>query len=122
MFKKQDRNEIRRIRHERVRKKISGTPERPRLCVYRSLTHIYAQVIDDVAGNTLASASTLDPQLKDKLSEVDNQGASKLVGQLVAERAKAKGITSVVFDRGGYVYTGRVKEVADGARAGGLDF
>ena len=124
MFKKQDRNEIRRIRHERVRKKISGTPERPRLCVYRSLNHIYAQVIDDVAGNTLASASTLDPQLKDKdkLSEVDKKGASKLVGQLVAERAKAKGITSVVFDRGGYVYTGRVKEVADGARAGGLDF
>ena len=92
MFKKQDRNEIRRIRHERVRKKISGTPERPRLCVYRSLNHIYAQVIDDVAGNTLASASTLDPQLKDKLSEVDKKGASKLVGQLVAERAKAKGI------------------------------
>ena len=122
MFKKQDRNEIRRIRHERVRKKISGTPERPRLCVYRSLNHIYAQVIDDVAGNTLASASTLDPQLKDKLSEVDKKGASKLVGQLVAERAKAKGITSVVFDRGGYVYTGRVKEVADGARVGGLDF
>ena len=122
MFKKQDRNEIRRIRHERVRKKISGTPERPRLRVYRSLNHIYAQVIDDVAGNTLASASTLDPQLKDKLSEVDKKGASKLVGQLVAERAKAKGITSVVFDRGGYVYTGRVKEVADGARAGGLDF
>ena len=122
MFKKQDRNEIRRIRHERVRKKISGTPERPRLCVNRSLNHIYAQVIDDVAGNTLASASTLDPQLKDKLSEVDKKGASKLVGQLVAERAKAKGITSVVFDRGGYVYTGRVKEVADGARAGGLDF
>ena len=122
MFKKQDRNEIRRIRHERVRKKISGTPERPRLCVYRSLNHIYAQVIDDVAGNTLTSASTLDPQLKDKLSEVDKKGASKLVGQLVAERAKAKGITSVVFDRGGYVYTGRVKEVADGARAGGLDF
>ena len=73
MFKKQDRNEIRRIRHERVRKKISGTPERPRLCVYRSLNHIYAQVIDDVAGNTLASASTLDPQLKDKLSEVDRR-------------------------------------------------
>ena len=122
MFTKRDRNEIRRIRHERVRKKISGTPERPRLCVYRSLNHIYAQVIDDVAGNTLVSASTLDPQLKDKLSEVDKKGASKLVGQLVAERAKAKGITNVVFDRCGYVYTGRVKEVADGARAGGLDF
>lgn len=122
MFTKRDRNEIRRIRHERVRKKISGTPERPRLCVYRSLNHIYAQVIDDVAGNTLVSASTLDPQLKDKLSEVDKKGASKLVGQLVAERAKTKGITNVVFDRGGYVYTGRVKEVADGARAGGLDF
>ncbi len=93
MFKKQDRNEIRRIRHERVRKKISGTPERPRLCVYRSLNHIYAQVIDDVAGrHACLPASTLDPQLKDKLSEVDKKGASKLVGQLVAERAKAKGM------------------------------
>ena len=122
MFKKQDRNEIRRIRHERVRKKISGTPERPRLCVYRSLNHIYAQVIDDVAGNTLASASTLDPQLKDKLSEVDKKGASKLVGQLVAERAKAKGIDTVVFDRGGYLYHGRVAELAEGAREGGLEF
>lgn len=120
MFKKQDRNEIRRIRHERVRKKISGTPERPRLCVYRSLNHIYAQVIDDVAGNTLASASTLDPQLKDKLSEVDKKGASKLVGQLVAERAKAKGIEQVVFDRGGNKYHGRVAAVAEGAREAGL--
>ena len=122
MFTKRDRNEIRRIRHERVRKKISGTPERPRLCVYRSLNHIYAQVIDDVAGNTLVSASTLDPQLKDKLSEVDKKGASKLVGQLVAERAKAKGIETVVFDRGGYLYHGRVKALAEGAREGGLKF
>ena len=109
-------------RKRRVRGKVTGTADRPRLTVHRTNAHIYAQVIDDVAGNTLASASTLDPQLKDKLSEVDKKGASKLVGQLVAERAKAKGITSVVFDRGGYVYTGRVKEVADGARAGGLDF
>ena len=122
MFKKQDRNEIRRIRHERVRKKISGTPERPRLCVYRSLNHIYAQVIDDVAGNTLASASTLDPQLKDKLSEVDKKGASKMVGKLVGERAVQSGIKTVVFDRGGYVYTGRVAELAAGAREAGLDF
>ena len=122
MFTKRDRNEVRRIRHERVRKKISGTPERPRLCVYRSLNHIYAQVIDDVAGNTLVSASTLDPQLKDKLSEVDKKGASKLVGQLVAERAKAKGIETVVFDRGGYLYHGRVKALAEGAREGGLKF
>ena len=91
MFKKQDRNEIRRIRHERVRKKISGTPERPRLCVYRSLNHIYAQVIDDVAGNTLASASTLDPQLKDKLSEVDKKGASKLVGQTGSRARQGQG-------------------------------
>ena len=122
MFKKQDRNEIRRIRHERVRKKISGTPERPRLCVYRSLNHIYAQVIDDVAGNTLASASTLDPQLKDKLSEVDKKGASKMVGKLVGERAVQSGIKTVVFDRGGYVYHGRVKALAEGAREGGLQF
>ena len=122
MVSKKDSNKQRLRRHKRVRGAVSGTAQRPRLNVFRSSKNIFAQVIDDVAGNTLASASTLDPQLKDKLSEVDKKGASKLVGQLVAERAKAKGITSVVFDRGGYVYTGRVKEVADGARAGGLDF
>ena len=122
MFTKRDRNEIRRIRHERVRKKISGTPEMPRLCVYRSLNHMYAQVIDDTVGKTLVSCSTLDPQLKGQLSELDKKGASKLVGKTIAERAIAAGIKQVVFDRGGYVYTGRVAELAAGAREAGLDF
>ena len=122
MFKKRDRNEIRVIRHERVRKKISGTPEMPRLCVYRSLNHIYAQIIDDTKGITLVSASTMDPALKAELAEVDKKGAAKLVGKLIAERAGSKGITNVVFDRGGYIYHGRVQELADGAREGGLKF
>ena len=122
MFAKRDRNEIRKIRHERVRKKISGTPDMPRLCVYRSLNHIYAQVIDDVAGKTLVSCSTLDPQVKGQLEGLDKKGASKLVGKTVAERAMQAGIKQVVFDRGGYVYTGRVAELAAGAREAGLDF
>jgi len=122
MFSKRDRNEIRVIRHARVRKKISGTPDMPRLSVYRSLTHIYAQVIDDTKGITLVSASTVDPNLKGQLEEVDKKGASKLVGKLVAERALQAGIKQVVFDRGGYVYTGRVAELAAGAREAGLDF
>ena len=122
MFKKQDKNEIRRIRHARVRKKISGTPEMPRLSVYRSLNHIYVQVIDDTVGKTLVSCSTLDPAIKGQLGELDKKGASKLVGKTVAERALQAGIKKVVFDRGGYVYTGRVAEVAAGAREAGLDF
>ena len=122
MFKKRDRNEIRMIRHERVRKKISGTPERPRLCVYRSLSHIYAQIIDDSVGRTLVAASTVEKDVAEKLAELDKKSASKLVGKVIAERAKAAGIESVVFDRGGYVYTGRVAELAAGAREGGLSF
>ena len=111
MFKKRDRNEVRVIRHARVRKKISGTPEMPRLCVYRSLNHIYAQIIDDTKGVTLVSASTMDPAMK-----------GKLVGKLLGERAVQSGIKAVVFDRGGYVYAGRVAELAAGAREAGLDF
>lgn len=122
MFNKRDRNEVRKIRHERVRKKISGTPERPRLCVYRSNRHIYAQVIDDVAGNTLAAASTVEKEIASQLGEVDKKGEAKLVGKIVAERAVKAGITDVVFDRGGYIYTGRVAELAAGAREGGLNF
>ena len=122
MFKKQDRNEIRVIRHERVRKKISGTTERPRLCVYRSNSHIYAQVIDDTVGNTLAAASTVEKDIAAQIGELDKKGAAKLVGKIVAERAQAAGIKTVVFDRGGYIYTGRVAELAAGAREGGLDF
>ena len=122
MFKKRDRNEIRVIRHERVRKKISGTPEMPRLSVYRSLKHIQVQLIDDVAGKTLCAASTMEKGIQEQLNELDKKGAAKLVGKLIAERALAAGHKKVVFDRGGYVYTGRVAEVANGAREAGLEF
>lgn len=122
MFKKRDRNEVRAIRHARVRKKISGTPEMPRLCVYRSNKYIYAQVIDDTKGITLVQASSLDPALKGQLDEADKSGEAKLVGKLVAERAKQAGVEKVVFDRGGYVYTGRVAALAAGAREAGLEF
>ncbi len=122
MFNKRDRNEVRKIRHARVRTKISGTPERPRLCVYRSLNHIYAQVIDDTVGNTLCACSTVEKDVASQITELDKKGASKVVGKIIAERALAKGIKEVVFDRGGYIYTGRVAELAAGAREGGLDF
>ena len=106
-------------RHKRVRGKIAGTPERPRLNVFRSETNIYAQIIDDVAGKTLAAASSLE---KDYTCEGTKTDAAKKVGQMIAERAKAAGITTVVFDRGGYVYHGRVAALAEGAREGGLEF
>ena len=122
MFTKRDRNEVRVIRHARVRKKISGTPDRPRLCVYRSNMHIYAQIIDDVAGNTLVAASTVEKEIASQLQELDKKGAAKLVGKIVAERAVKAGVNEVVFDRGGYIYTGRVAELAAGAREGGLNF
>ena len=122
MFKKRDRNEVRVIRHARVRKKISGTPEMPRLCVYRSNKSIYAQVIDDTKGITLVSASTIDPAIKGQLEEVDKTGAAKMVGKLVAERALNAGIKDIVFDRGGYLYTGRISALADAAREAGLNF
>ena len=119
MIKQIDRKEQRKIRHLRVRKKISGTPERPRLCVYRSNSNIYVQVIDDVAGNTLVSASTLDKEIKTKHS---NKEAAKEVGALIAKRAIEKNIKTVVFDRGGYIYHGIIKELAEAAREGGLQF
>ena len=122
MFKKTDKNEIRVIRHERVRKKISGTSERPRLCVYRSNAHIYAQIIDDTKGTTLFAASTVEKEIASQIAEMDKKAAAKLIGKTVAERAIAGGITEVVFDRGGYLYTGRVACVADGAREAGLKF
>lgn len=109
-------------RHARVRKNLAGTAERPRLNVYRSLSGIYAQVIDDQAGQTLVSASTVDKELREKIKGLKKAEQAKLVGQVVAERAKGKGIQSVVFDRGGYRYIGRIKAVADGAREGGLKF
>ena len=117
MFNKRDRNEVRKIRHERVRKKISGTADRPRLCVYRSNAHIYAQIIDDTKGVTLVSASTLNVE-----SEGTKTDAAKAVGEAVAKKALDAGITKVVFDRGGNIYHGRVKALAEGAREAGLDF
>ena len=119
MIKRPDTNSQRLKRHRRVRGKISGTPERPRLNVFRSETNIYAQIIDDVSGKTLVSASSLDKTFEGRGSNVE--GAKK-VGLMVAERAKAAGITTVVFDRGGYVYHGRVAALAEGAREGGLEF
>ena len=120
MIKKENSNVSRLARHARVRKKISGTTELPRLCVFRSLKNIYAQIIDDTTGHTLVSASTLDAELKAQYG--GNKDAAKAVGALVAKKAAEKGITEVVFDRGGYVYHGRVAELADGAREGGLKF
>ena len=122
MLKKVNKNEMRKNRHERVRQKVYGTPEKPRLNVFRSNNHIYAQIIDDVNGHTLISASTLDKELKEKLESTHNKEAAKLVGDLVGKRALEKGIDTVVFDRGGYVYHGRIKELADGAREAGLKF
>ena len=119
MVRKPDTNKARLKRHKRVRSKISGTAERPRLNVFRSNTNIYAQLIDDVNGVTLASASSLDKEIT---GNGGNKEAAKEVGKLVAQRAAEKGITDVVFDRGGYVYHGRVKELAEGAREGGLKF
>ena len=119
MINRPNTNAQRLKRHKRVRGKISGTPERPRLNVFRSETNIYAQVIDDVSGKTLVSASSLE---KDFACEGTKTDAAKQVGQMVAERAKAAGITTVVFDRGGYVYHGRVAALAEGAREGGLEF
>ena len=119
MVKKTDRKMERTRRHTRVRRKISGTPERPRLCVYRSNKNIYVQIIDDVAGNTLVSCSTLDKEVKNKYA---NKLAAKEVGTLIAKKAAAKKISEVVFDRGGYIYHGVIKEVAESAREGGLKF
>ena len=117
-----DKNKIRKRKHVRVRKKISGTGECPRLCVYRSNAHIYAQIIDDVAQTTLASASTLDKEIKGSVSVGSNIEAAKAVGKLIAERAAAKEIKVVVFDRGGYLYHGRVQALAEAAREAGLEF
>ncbi|MBI3158917.1 MAG: 50S ribosomal protein L18 [Chloroflexi bacterium] len=119
---KKSRNDARKRRQTRVRKHVAGSPERPRLNVYRSLNEIYAQVIDDEAGRTLASASTIDKELRVKMKGKDKSAQAKLVGETLAARAKQAGISKVVFDRGGFRYMGRVKALAEGARAGGLDF
>lgn len=122
MINKESKNLKRQKRHLRIRNKVSGTPERPRLSIYRSLNNMYAQIIDDVKGHTLVSASTLDKEIKEKANKGGNKEAAKLVGELVAKRALEKGINTVVFDRGGYIYHGRVKELAEGAREAGLQF
>ena len=113
---------MRVIRHERLRRTLSGTAEKPRLCVFRSLKNIYVQVVDDEKGHTLASASTLEKALQPELKGTCNIEAAKLIGKTIAERAQAKGIKAVVFDRGGHAYHGKVMAVADAAREGGLEF
>ncbi|HHW70625.1 MAG TPA: 50S ribosomal protein L18 [Clostridiales bacterium] len=122
MIKKVNRNEARKKRHLRIRKKISGTAEKPRFNVYKSNKHMYVQITDDMTGHTLVSASTLDPELRDKVDGITKTEAAKMVGELAARRAMEKGIKEVVFDRSGYIYHGRVKEVAEGARQAGLQF
>jgi large subunit ribosomal protein L18 len=121
MIKKPEKNKARITRHRRIRSRLSGTAERPRLCVFRSNKHIYVQVIDDTTARTIVSASTLDPDLK-KLGKTWDTDAAKAVGELIAERAKKQGIEAVVFDRGGYIYHGRVAAVAKAAREKGLIF
>ena len=122
MQKKMIRNEARQKRHRVVRNKIHGTADRPRLNVYRSLNHIYAQIIDDDSGTTLLSVSTMDKEVKDKADKGYNVNAATAVGQLIAGRALEKGIRDIVFDRGGYKYHGRIKALADAAREAGLNF
>ncbi len=122
MIKHQDRNESRRRRHLRIRRTVRGNGDRPRLSVFRSLAHIYAQVIDDGSQRTLAAASSLDPEIRADAGKAKKAEAGRLVGRLIAKRAQAQGVRRVVFDRGGYLYHGRVKALAEGAREGGLEF
>jgi large subunit ribosomal protein L18 len=122
MANQKSRSVARERRHVRVRKNLSGSTERPRLNVYRSTAEIYAQVIDDVAGNTLVSASSVDHELRARMAGLKKSEQARLVGEAIAKRALEKGISSVVFDRGGFRYQGRVKELADAARKGGLEF
>ena len=127
MISKIDKNAVRQRRHARVRKTVTGTADMPRMNVYRSLNHIYVQIIDDRKGDekggvTLAAASTMDKEVKAKVEGLNKTDAAKIVGAVAAERAMAKGVQAVVFNRGGYLYTGRVKAVADGAREAGLKF
>ncbi|MCX4328816.1 MAG: 50S ribosomal protein L18 [Lachnospiraceae bacterium] len=122
MIKKQSRSEVRAKKHLKVRKRISGTPERPRMAVFRSNNHMYVQVIDDVAGNTLVSASTLQGEVKEGLEKTNNVDAAAKLGTVIAKRALDKGIKTVVFDRGGYIYHGKVKALAEAAREAGLEF
>jgi len=122
VLKKADKNAKRLQRHKRVRRKVFGTPQRPRLCVFRSSNNIYAQIIDDTNRVTLVAASSLEEAVKSAVNHTGNKDAAKKVGELVAKKAVEKGITEVVFDRGGYIYHGRIKELAEGAREAGLKF
>ena len=122
MVSKVNRSEVRVNKHRRLRSRLSGTPERPRLAVFRSNNHMYAQVIDDVAGNTIVSASTLQSEVKEGLEKTNNVEAAAKLGEVIAKKALDKGIKSVVFDRGGFVYQGKVKALAEAAREAGLDF
>lgn len=122
VLKKADKNAKRLQRHKRVRRKISGTSQRPRLCVFRSANNIYAQIIDDTKRVTLVAASSLEAEVKSAVNHTGNKEAAKKVGELVAKKAVEKGITEVVFDRGGYLYHGRIQELAEGAREAGLKF
>ena len=122
MLKKADKNAKRLQRHKRVRRKVFGTPQRPRLCVFRSSNNIYAQIIDDTNRVTLVAASSLDEAVKGAVNHTGNKEAAKMVGEMVAKKAVEKGRTEVVFDRGGYIYHGRIKELAEGAREAGLKF
>lgn len=122
MISKESRTEVRQKKHRRIRNRFSGTAERPRLAVFRSNNHMYAQVIDDTVGKTLVSASTLDKDVKAECEKTNNLDAATVVGKVVAKRALEKGITTVVYDRGGYIYEGKVKALAEAAREAGLEF
>ncbi len=122
MVSKTNRSEVRHNKHRRLRSRLSGTPERPRLAVFRSNNHMYAQVIDDVAGNTIVSASTLQADVKDGLEKTNNVEAAAKLGEVIAKKAMDKGIKEVVYDRGGFIYQGKVKALADAAREAGLKF
>ena len=122
MVKKESRSEIRVKKHRRVRNNLAGTAERPRLAVFRSNNHMYAQIIDDTVGNTLVSASTVHKDVKAELEKTNNVDAAAYLGKVIAKKALDKGITTVVFDRGGYVYKGKIKALADAAREAGLEF
>jgi large subunit ribosomal protein L18 len=122
MVSKESRIEVRRNKHRRIRNRFSGTPERPRLAVYRSNNHMYAQIIDDTVGNTLVSASTLQKEVKAELEKTNNVDAAAYLGTVIAKRALEKGITTVVFDRGGFIYQGKIQALAEAAREAGLEF
>ena len=122
MVSKKSRQVVRENKHRRMRNRFSGTPERPRLAVFRSNNHMYAQIIDDTVGNTLVSASTLQKDVKAELEKTNNVDAAAYLGKVIAEKAMAKGITEVVFDRGGFIYQGKIKALADAAREAGLNF